>query len=198
MSDEKEKSLLTPIGRVSFPTLFKPRAYKPGQQEFFSVNLFWPATEAAKLAELVAKADAVAREKWGAKLPADFSFGKPATIPSWLKPDHLPFSRDDDGNIVVRLKSKSRPGVVGVRKDPTTGELEKLTEESGRVYGGCYGRCSVTCYAYDNESRGVKFGLVNFQKTGDGEPLGGRTDPDEDFDAIEGADDLSEADALFA
>jgi hypothetical protein len=196
---EKQKSFVTPVGRASYPTLYKPRAYKPGQTEFYSVNLFWPPSDAAQLADMVALADETAREKWP-KLPAEFSFGKESSIPAWIKPDHRPFKRDEDGNIVVTLKSKSKPAVVGTRKDPATGDLEAIGEGSDRIYGGMFGRASVTCYAYDNESKGVKFGLVNFQKTGDGDKLGGgRTAAEDDFgDDFEGTEDLSGAEALFA
>jgi len=44
------------------------------------------------------------------------------------------------------------------------------------VYSGCFGKAVLNAYSWENPSggRGVSFGIRAFQKTRDGESLGGR------------------------
>jgi len=47
---------------------------------------------------------------------------------------------------------------------------------------------SYNVYTYNKVNNGVGLGLLNFQKTGDGEMFGfGGTNPDEDFDVVDDA-----------
>ena len=50
------------------------------------------------------------------------------------------------------------------------------------IYSGMYARFSLGFYAFNsNGNRGIACGLNNVQKLADGEPLSGRSSPDEDF-----------------
>jgi hypothetical protein len=50
------------------------------------------------------------------------------------------------------------------------------------VYSGCYGRASLTFYAYNQQgSKGIACGLNNLQKLEDGERLGGVSSAASDF-----------------
>ena len=50
------------------------------------------------------------------------------------------------------------------------------------VYGGCYVRASLICYAYDvSGNQGVSASLRSVQKIGDGDRLGGDYDPMADY-----------------
>lgn len=191
MSDDASKVVMTPPGRCSFPKLYQPESYKndPTKPKYFSVALVYPPE--TDLSALIAAANASARSEWGDKLGKDFTYGDEAKIPSWIKPDHRPFSKDEDGNTVLRIKSKTKPGIVDGRR-------QEITEESGRLYAGCMIRATVHPHSYDNESKGTKFWMNNVQKTGDGEPFSGRTNAEDDFDEIEMADSLNDAEALFA
>jgi len=62
--------------------------------------------------------------------------------------------------------------------------------DPSEVYSGCYARVSMVAFVYNTAGKkGVSFGLRNVQKLEDGEALaGGRSDPEEDFDALEGDD----------
>ena len=54
------------------------------------------------------------------------------------------------------------------------------------MYSGCYGRISVNFYGFNsNGNHGIAAGLGNIQKLRDGESLGGRTNAEDDFDAVE-------------
>jgi len=54
--------------------------------------------------------------------------------------------------------------------------------DPSEFYSGCYGRASITLYAYDTSgSKGIAAGLNNVQKLEDGNKLGGATSAAADF-----------------
>lgn len=54
--------------------------------------------------------------------------------------------------------------------------------DRSEVYSGCYGRVSITFYAFNsNGNKGIACGLNNLQKIRDGEPLDGHTRAEDDF-----------------
>lgn len=70
------------------------------------------------------------------------------------------------GHYFINANSKLKPGVV----DANLNEIIDPAE----FYSGCYGRASITFYAYNvNGNKGIACGLQNLQKLKDGEPLGG-------------------------
>ena len=80
----------------------------------------------------------------------------------------------EEGAIFMNLRSTQRPGVVDQN-------VQDILDES-QFYAGCIARASINAYAYDQKgNRGVAFGLANIQKVRDGEPLGNRTKPEQDF-----------------
>ena len=57
--------------------------------------------------------------------------------------------------------------------------------ERSEVYSGVYARVSINFYAFNsNGNKGIACGLGNIQKVKDGEPLGGRTNAADDFEAV--------------
>lgn len=168
-------SKISPVGRVSFPNLFVPSAFK-NEEPVFDLKLIFG--KEIDLTEMKKEAERVAKEKWGTKLPKDF---------------YSPFRDGDESDrkeyqnaIYIRFKRKTEkkaPQVVDARKQP-------ITQESGDMYAGCYARVSYSTFAWGDERRGgVSFGLNNVQKVRDGEPLDGRTNADQDFDALETEDE---------
>ena len=62
--------------------------------------------------------------------------------------------------------------------------------DRNEVYSGCYARVSISLYPFNtNGNKGIACGLGNIQKIADGEPLGGRTRAEDDFEAYEDEDD---------
>ncbi len=60
------------------------------------------------------------------------------------------------------------------------------------MYSGVKGRASISFYAYNvNGNRGIACGLNNLQKIRDGEPLGGKSRAEDDFDTEDDDDFLS-------
>lgn len=179
-------AMLSPQGRVSFPSVFEPTAMEEGQKPKFSLTLlFDPATmddqQKKLLQEMVHAADKAAREKFQVGLKEAYK-GKQLTNPfrkTDEKPDYYP-----PGGIFVKFSSLVKPGLVDTAK-------RQIEEVSGEFYPGCWAHVSYTVYAYDvSGNRGVSFGLKNIQKTKDDESFsGGRSTPDEDFESLVGAAD---------
>lgn len=173
----RSEKVKTPEFRVSFPNLFKARAAEEGQTPKFSVVMLFP--KGADLKELKKAAHAACVD----------AFGKDET--KWPKNLRNPFRDQGEkgeyegyeaGAVFISASSKIKPGVVDSKVQAITDEVE--------VYAGCYGRATVNAYTYSVKGNtGVSFGLVNFQKTRDGESLTGRTRPEEDFNPIDGIDD---------
>lgn len=86
--------------------------------------------------------------------------------------NRVPGFEDDDG-VSVGFKCKDKPGIVDTDAEPIMDKSE--------LYDGM--RCRVSCrpFAYDNESKGVAFYLINVQKLGDGDRLSGDPSAEDDF-----------------
>jgi hypothetical protein len=164
-------NIITCEFRVSFPYLFRPnKPMAEGQVGKYSITMLFP--KGADLSALYAAAKDAATEKWGEK-------------DKWPKNLRTPF-RDqgekefegyEKGLVFITATSKQRPGLVDAK-------LQDIIEERD-FYPGCYARASVRAFAYDNTgNRGVSFGVQNVQKLRDGDPLGNRTRPADDFEAV--------------
>jgi hypothetical protein len=172
--DISAKKVTTPEFRVSFPAVFKPKAFEQQEAKYSIVMLF---DKRVDLKDLKRAALNAAIEKWGPK-------------EGWPK-IRLPFKNGDEkqdlqgypGTIVVNASSKQRPGVVDKAVQP-------ILDES-QFYAGCYARATLIAFAYDKAgNRGIGFALQNIQKLRDGEPFSGRKKAEEEFDAV--MDDVSE------
>ena len=70
--------------------------------------------------------------------------------------------------------------------------------DRSEVYSGCYGRVSLSFYAFNtNGNRGIACGLNNVQKLKDGEPLGGRISAEQEFAGLGDIDDLDSSEDDF-
>lgn len=184
-------SVVTPKFRVSYPNVFKARLNDlNGQQEYSVVALF---PKDADLTALKAAAQEAIVKKWGedkAKWPTNLK-SPFRDVEDRRKEGVLPPGYEE-GSVFMNLKTRQKPGVVDENVQPV---LEEST-----FYAGCWARASLNAYAYDQKgNKGVAFGLGNIQKVGDGDPLGGRTAPQQDFAPIEGAKkDASTSTDLFS
>ena len=175
----------TPEFRVSYPNVFKPKRNDlNGKDEFSIVALFKKGQDLSVLEAAIVKA---ATDKWG---PDKLKWPKPLRNPIRDQGERakevdgkrvLPAGHEE-GAKFINLKSAQRPGVVDQN-------VQDILEES-QFYAGCYARASINAFAYDQKgNRGVSFGLGNIQKMREGEPLGNRARPEQDFApiAVEGA-----------
>jgi hypothetical protein len=197
-------NIITPIGYLSFPSIFAPSGAKgeTDEKKFkYSANIVWPpksdpkeaAAQAAGIKALNDAAKEVAREKWQDKGEGIYA-----------KQKHQQFKTIDDeedakkigfpiGSIYLGCKANldAQPGVVG-RYAGKDGKPVQITDPK-ELYAGCQVRFSVRPYAYDNTfGKGVSFGLNNVQKMGEGERKDGRRNAADEFEAEEAppADDL--------
>lgn len=159
--------------RLSYVHIFEPVSIN-GSKEKYSVSLLIPKDDTATVRAIEAAVEAAIQEgigKFGGKIPLRDSLKLP------LRDGDT--ERDDPayaGHYFVNANSPSQPQVVDQMVRPILDRSE--------VYSGCYGRASITFYAFNtNGNRGIACGLGNIQKTRDGEPLGGHVSAASEFDS---------------
>jgi hypothetical protein len=164
--------------RLSYAHLFEPHAIE-GNEPKYSVSVIIPKTDtdtlkAVKEAVEQAKKDGVS--KFGGKIPPTLK--TPLRDGDAERPDDEAYKNC----YFLNASSKQKPGVVDKNVQPVLDQSE--------VYSGCYGRLTLNFYAFSaSGNKGIAAGLGNVQKLEDGEPLGGFTRAEDDFDSIESAED---------
>lgn len=171
--------VVTGIVRLSYVHLFEKHAFE-GQDPKYSVMLLIPKSDKKTLKALRAAEEAAAEAgkstKFGGKVPKelasiirdgdDYADDYPERADHWF----------------MTVSSQNKPGVVDADVQPIL--------DSTEVYSGCYARASLNAFPYKaGANKGVSFGLNHIQKVKDGEPLGGITRAEDDFNAID-PDDL--------
>lgn len=173
--------------RLSWPELFETKIAPGSTVPKYSVMLLIPKSDTKTIKALrdAEKATAEAqKDKFGGKVPAK--------LRSIIRDGD---GENDDGEpwsekyperaghyfMTVSANERYKPGVVDAQLNPIIDPAE--------VYSGVYARVSVMAFAYNEQgNRGISFGLRNVQITRDGEPLGGQSSPESDFEALDGAD----------
>ena len=168
--------------RLSYANIFEPRAITPGDDPKYSLCILIPKSDKATLRKIKAAVEAAKQTGaalWGGKIPAKLKL--PLRDGDQDRPDQPEYA----GHFFINANSKQKPGVVDADVNPI---------DQSEVYSGCYGRVSVNFFPYSHSgNRGIGCGLNNIQKLADGEPLGGRSRAEDDFDAW-GEDDSDEED----
>ena len=178
----------TPKARVSFPSLFKAKAYDEGKEPKFEADLVFP--KSADLKALKVMCATALREKFGPDAmnitESENGVAKPGSKGKlWWpirdgaeKTDKDGKARDGYGpdTVYIKVSSKNKPGIVDQNAYRIT--------DAGDMYGGCYATAYVNAYTYDNKTRGVSIGLQTMQKVAEGEPFGSRSNPEDDFEPI--------------
>ena len=179
------KVITGPETRWSYANVWQPKAINGGTPKY-SVSLIIPKSD-TKTIEKVRAAIQAAYEEGQSKLK-----GNGKTVPQ-LKALKTPLrdgdlERPDDpayaNAYFINANSASAPGIVDADRQPIL--------ERSEVYSGVYGRASINLYAFNsNGNKGIACGLNNLQKIRDGEPLGGKSRAEDDFDTEEDDDFLS-------
>jgi hypothetical protein len=173
-----KKNVMTPKFRVSYPYVFKPqKPMQPGGEEKYGVTMLFP--KGADLTALKQEAARACIEKWGAdktKWPTNMRSPFRDQKEKVDKAGKIQTGHEA-GAIFITATSKAQPGLVDSAN-------QSLLQEKD-FYAGCYARATVRAFAYDKAgNRGVSFGLQNVQKLSDGEPLGGRAKPEDEFEPV--------------
>ena len=166
--------------RISFANIFEAKSINGGEAKY-SVSCLIPKEDkktllAIRKAVEAAKEDGKTR-KWGGKIPANLK--TPLRDGDIDRPEDEAYA----DSMFLNANSKQAPQIVDRQVQPILDQSE--------VYSGCYGRVSITFYAYNsNGNKGVAAGLGNVQKLRDGEPLGSRANARDEFEAVDAEDDF--------
>ena len=171
--------------RLSFPRLFEARAFQEGQTERYEASfLLDPSDKAHKkqIEQIEAAAEAMIQEKWPKKRPSKIEFCFGYADEEGLEYDGY------EGMFFIRTNKKApdgRPLVVDRANNP-------LTADDGVVYAGCYVNGTLSLWLQDNQyGKRINANLRGVQFVADGEAFSGvaRVDPDDEFEAMEEADE---------
>jgi len=191
--------LVTPEGILMWAHLFRAKAQKKGGDKFQCDVVFSPeAMQTPEFAALKAEAQKVAIERFGERLKGLIAAEK-FISPFWpnsrkinAETGKLPEGYPE-GGCFITIKSDYRPGVGKL----TPQGIVAVIDEND-VYPGCIVRASVHAWSYDNESKGVSFGLNSILKVRDGKSLAGNAgDVTQDFAAFAGAAPQVPAEDIF-
>lgn len=175
------RRLHTPGGIASYVYLFTPRQRTDAKGNAkgdpkYSLSLLFP--EGTDLSALEDAARAAGEERFGDKFMTLVEKGKvnwPFQDTADMDEPEAPF---DQPGTVIGFKSADKPGIVDADAMPIMDKSD--------IYSGMIARVSCRPFAYDNESKGVGFYLVNVQKLEDGTRLSGNPTAEADFGAPSG------------
>lgn len=182
MANMNKTKVITGVNtRLSYFHGWEPASINGGEPKY-SVSVLIPKTDKETVDAINNAIDAAIEEgitKFGGKKP------NRAAIKLPLRDGDI--ERDDDaykGHYFINANSKTAPQIVDKAVKPILDRDE--------VYSGCYGRVSLSCYAFNsNGNKGVACGLGNIQKIKDGDSLGGRPTAVDDFTTLEDNDFLA-------
>lgn len=178
------KVITGPDTRWSYANVWEAKSINGGTPKF-SVSLIIPKSDTATIAKIRAAIEAAYKEGEaklkgnGRSVPALSVLKTPLRDGDTERPDDEAYANA----YFVNANSATAPGIVDADRLPILDRSE--------VYSGVYGRASINFYAFNsNGNKGIACGLNNLQKIRDGEPLGGKSRPEDDF-AEEDEDFLS-------
>ncbi len=179
------EKILLPEARLSFPRLFKARAFQDGQTpRYEAVFLLDPSDkrQAKAIEKIEAEAEALISAKWPKKRPSKIEFCFGYADEEGLEYDGY------SGQFFIR-SNKKEPDGLPVVVDRSNRLLE---EKDGVVYAGSYVNGTVTLWLQDNQyGKRINANLRGVQFVRDGEAFSGaeRVDPDDEFAVLEDADE---------
>lgn len=160
--------------RFSYLHVWEPTAIEEGQDKKYSVSLIIPKSDKDTLARIkkaVAAATEAGKAKFGGKISANLK--QPLRDGDVERPEDESY----ENAYFLNANCKTKPGVLDQSFNPILDQDE--------LYSGCYGRASVTFYAFNTSgNKGIACGLNGLQKLKDGESLGGRSNVEADFASV--------------
>lgn len=175
-------SLRTPIGVLSFPSLFSPRPRAPGGDPVYQCSLLFDqaAQRDPAFAALRRAAAAEIDDKNGPGKSQDKQFMAGVRSPFRPCGEKAYKGYDIEGGVFISPWTKSKPGLVDAQLN------EIMVPED--IWAGQLARATVSPFWYHQAgNRGISFALNNLQICrADGERLDGRRAARQDFDAFVG------------
>ena len=166
--------------RFSYANVWEPKSINGGDEKY-SVSFIIPKNDTKTINDIkkaieVAKQDGKA--KFGGRIPANLK--TPLRDGDIDRPDDEAYK----DSYFINANSKDKPQIVDKNVKPILDQSE--------VYSGCYGRASITFYAFNsNGNKGIACGLGNLQKLAEGDALSGRSKAEDEFSIFEDEDFLS-------
>lgn len=179
------KVVTGPDTRWSYVNAWEPKSINGGTPKY-SVSLIIPKSDIKTINKIKAAIEAAYHEG-ESKLKGNGRTVPPlATLKTPLRDGDA--ERPDDpayaNAYFMNANNNSAPGIVDADCQPIL--------ERSEIYSGVYGRASVNFYAFNtNGNKGIACSLNNLQKIRDGEHLGGKSSPEEDFDTYDDEEFLS-------
>lgn len=165
--------------RLSFPSLFKAKAFADGQEARFGANfLLHKENDAKQIVQTNNAVEAAIAAKWPKGRPKGLKIGL-------HEAEEKDYEGYDEDHLFLSSSNTRRPLVVD--RDPR----RPLVESDGRPYAGCFVNATVRAWAQDNQfGKRVNFSLEAVQFVRDGEAFGGtRINPEEEFEDLSEDDD---------
>ena len=164
--------VITGIVRLSYANVWEPKSVNGGKEKY-SVSIIIPKEDTKALDEIKKAIDAAIEEgkgKFGGKIPNKASLKIPLRDGDIDRPDDEAYKN----SYFINANSITPPQVVVKNVKPIL--------EHSEIYSGVYARVSINFYAFNSSgNKGIACGLGNIQKIRDGEPLGGRTNAEDEF-----------------
>lgn len=171
--------------RWSYVNAWEPKSINGGAPKY-SVSLIIPKSDTKTIEKIQAAIQAAYDEVQdklkgnGKSVPALSVLKTPLRDGDAERPDDEAYA----DSYFINANSGTAPGIVDADRQPILDRSE--------VYSGVYGRASINFYAFNsNGNKGIACGLNTLQKIKDGEPLGGKSRAEDDFDTEEDDDFLS-------
>lgn len=172
-AEKLQTKVITGKVRGSYVNVFKARLNELNGKEEFSMQVLIPKSDKATVSAIQGAIKAALAKKFNGKVP-----------PNWRNPlrdgdtetnsEGNPLPEAYKGHYFMNVKSSDRPGIVDVNRQEVM--------DSGAFMSGDYCRVSMNAYGYDQKgNKGVAFGLQNIMVVEKGEPLGGRSRAEDDF-----------------
>lgn len=171
--------------RWSYVNAWEPKSINGGAPKY-SVSLIIPKSDTKTIEKIQAAIQAAYDEGQdklkgnGKSVPALSVLKTPLRDGDAERPDDEAYA----DSYFINANSGTAPGIVDADRQPILDRSE--------VYSGVYGRASINFYAFNsNGNKGIACGLNTLQKIKVGEPLGGKSRAEDDFDTEEDDDFLS-------
>lgn len=164
----------TGMVRLSYVHLLEAHAIE-GNEPKFSTSIIISKDDKETLKAIkdaIEEAKQLGKAKLGNKIPANLK--TPLRDGDEERPDDEAYAN----SFFLNANSKNKPQVVDKDVHPIL--------DASEIYSGVYARLTLNFYAYSaSGNKGIAAGLGNVQKLQDGEPLGGFTKAEDEFDAVE-------------
>ena len=175
--------VITGVCRLSYANIWQAKSINGGAPKY-SASVLIPKSDTKTVAKVKAAIVAAYEEGEGKlkgngkSVPTLASLKTPLRDGDTERPDDEAYA----GHWFLNANSNTAPGVVDANREPIY--------DTSEIYSGVYARVSLSFYAFNsNGNRGIACALQNIQKVRDGEPLGGKSQAEDDFNDNFSADD---------